>query len=331
MKIEESARKLESISTEFEDVTRSLKDIFSELELTREITPAEGSIQTDKYAASAVVLSEIEKLMRQAANPDEITVAVQLAKIGEKTRIGLPGGAVMSQQELAWTRENPGEEAPGNLFYQLAQDQLQSGDGMAFTYDLYEVSDSFTASLRKNLKRELGEEIGEIASKIKLGEFLPEKRVTTLATLKLPDADVSKRIAKKFKAAGVTCDQEGRLHGIYTNVTEKVAIAHGPVNEIEEKASDNEEAKGMRVKSFQELLELARRTAESAKTYDNFRDYNRDRPEWFDGVRNPSFTWGLSRAAERLKQYVLKRDTYKEGARMSQQNTTSSKSRDMAS
>jgi hypothetical protein len=331
MKIEESARKLERISTEFEDVTQSFKDIFSELEITREITPAEGSIQTDKYAAAAVVLSEIRELMQQAANPDEITVAVQLAKIQDKIRIGLPGGAVMSQQELAWTRENPGEEAPGNLFYQLAQDQLQIGDGMAFTYDLDEVSDSFTASLRKTLKRELGEEIGDIASEIELGEFLLEKRVTTLATLELPDANVSERIAKKFKAAGVTCDEEGRLHGIYTNVTEKVAIAHGPVKEIEEKASDTEEAKGMRVKSFQELLELAKRTAESTDTYKKFRVHYPDRPEWFDGVRNPSFTWGLSLAAERLKHYVLRRDTYKEGARMSQQNTTRPNSRDMAS
>jgi len=314
MKFQESAAKLEQIARGFNDATTSLAQIFSELKLTSGITAPEASMSTAKYAASAALISQIETVMQQAANPDSITVAIQLAKIQEKIRIALPGGAVMSQEELEWVKANAGQSAPGNLFYVLAQEQLRSSDGLCFRYNMDLASANFTDSLRANLKRELGEEIGDVASKITLGTFLPGERVTTLATLKLPDADISKRIAEKLADRGLTCDEHGTIRGVYTKVMEKVAVAHGPIETIELHATDNAEAKGIRVKSLGELLELSKKTAESAATYSNFKNFYEDR-HGTDGVRNPSTTWGLSLLATWLMEKVVALDPYKEGPR----------------
>src|SRR5690606_22688177 len=100
MEIEESVNKLIKIEEGFKDATTSLEQIFSDLKLTRDpAIPIENAISTTKIAASAAIFLEQEEMMRQAANPDRITVAVQLAINGGKTRIGLAGGAVLSDQE----------------------------------------------------------------------------------------------------------------------------------------------------------------------------------------------------------------------------------------
>jgi hypothetical protein len=222
----------------------------------------------------------------------------------------------MSQEELKWVKANAGQSAPGNLFYVLAQEQLMSSDGLCFRYNMELASANFTDSLRANLKRELEEEIGDVASKITLGTFLPGERVTTLATIKLPNAHISKQIAEKLADRGLTCDEDGTIRGVYTKVTEKVAVAHGPIETIELHATDNAEAKGIRVKSLGELLELSKQTAESAATYSNFKNFYRDR-HGTDGVRNPSTTWGLSLLATWLRENVVALDPYKEGPRTS--------------
>ena len=95
---------------------------------------------------------------------------------------------------------------------------------------------------------------------------------------------------------------------------EKVAVAHGPIETIELHATDNAEAKGIRVKSLGELLELSKKTAESAATYSNFKNFYEDR-HGTDGVRNPSTTWGLSLLATWLMEKVVALDPYKEGPR----------------
>src|SRR5690606_16717233 len=103
---------------------------------------------------------------------------------GGKTRIGLAGGAVLSDQEREWIAANPNTEAPGNLFYHLMEEQLKSGSDLQFDYDLEMGSPSylgFQDNLGRNLVREFGEELGaNAASLVRLGCFLPGERITTL-------------------------------------------------------------------------------------------------------------------------------------------------------
>lgn len=317
MKYQESAAKLEKLEAGFKDTTRSFERIFEHLKLVTPVAIPYGAPQTAKYAASAAIVSEMSDLMREAANPDSIQVAVQLAKIGDKIRLGLPGGALLSREEMQWMSDpkNAGTPAPGNLFYHLAQDQLSSKGEMGFTYDVALASSSFQGSLRANLKREIGEELSEEAAKrVSISEFLPGERTTTLATTKLPCADASRLIAAKLADKGVTIDDKGTLRGVYTVVTERVAAAHAPLTEISALAKDNEEAKGVRVKTLKEMLALSYMTTDSAETFRNFKEYYQDR-HGSDGVRNPSTTWGLALLTGWLKDLVIAADPYREGAR----------------
>lgn len=318
MKFHESAKRLEQIESGFNDATVSLTQIFGDLKLTSDVQVPEYAPRTEKYAASAALISEISQVMRQASeSPDSITVAIQLAKIGDKVRIGLPGGAILSVQELNWmaASENAGKVAPPNLFYLLAQDQLAHSGDIKFSYDLDLASARFGELLQSNLARELGEELGEGAARqVVLGDFLAGDRTTTLSSIKLPDAATSKEIALQLHERGVTLDDKGSLRGIYTTVTEKVAVAFGPLGEIESLATNNEEAKGMRVKPLAELLAISRQTAESVETFRDFKQHHSER-HGSDGIRNPSTTWGLGLLAGWLKEQIIGADTYREGPR----------------
>jgi len=67
---------------------------------------------------------------------------------------------------------------------------------LRFTYDLNLAATSFTESIRRNLLRELREELGGAAAEeVQFGGFLSGERITTLRTLKLPDSDASREIA----------------------------------------------------------------------------------------------------------------------------------------
>lgn len=317
MKFQESAAKLEKLEAGFKDTTKSFEGIYEALKLVTPVEIPNGAPHTSKYAASAAIVSEMADLMREAANPDTIQVAVQLAKIGDKFRLGLPGGALLSREEMQWMRDprNAGTPAPGNLFYLLAQDQLSSGGEMKFSYNVNLASSSFQGSLRANLKREIGEELSEEAAKrVSISEFLPGERTTTLSTVKLPCVDASKLIAAKLADNGVTVDDKGTLRGVYTVVIERVAAAHAPLTEISALAKDNEEAKGVRVKTLKEMLELSYRTTDSVDTFQHFKEYYQDR-HGSDGVRNPSTTWGLELLTGWLKGLVIAADPYREGAR----------------
>jgi 8-oxo-dGTP pyrophosphatase MutT (NUDIX family) len=311
MRFQETVDKFEKIADGFRDATTSLTQIFSDLKLISDVSIGDGAPSTSKFAASAAIISELEIVMQQAANPDAVEVAIQLAKIGPKVRIALPGGAVMSNEELNWVATNIDTYAPPNLFYVLAQEQLLSGAELGFNYDLNLASSNFTQSLRTNLKRELGEELGEeAASKVTVNSFLPGERVTTLSTLKLPNVDFSKIIAERLESRGVTCAEDGTLKGIYTKVTEKVAVAHGPLTDIENLATANLEAKGMRVKTLGELLDISKKSSESVQAFSDFKQHHSER-HGSDGIRNPSTTWGLGLLATWLKEQVISADTYK--------------------
>jgi hypothetical protein len=77
-------------------------------------------------------------LIREAANPDTIQVAVQLAKIGDKIWLGLLGGELLSRKDMQWMAEpkNAGAAAPEYCSYLLAQGQLSSAREMKFSYDV---------------------------------------------------------------------------------------------------------------------------------------------------------------------------------------------------
>ena len=311
MKFQESADQLQKIADGFNDATTSLAQIFSDLKLISDIPIEYGAPSTSKFAASAAIISELEVAMQQAANPETVEVAIQLAKIGSKVRIALPGGAIMSKEELDWAATNSDQQAPANLFYVLAQQQLLNGEELGFNYDLSLASSNFTRSLRANLKRELGEELGEeAASKVTFNTFLPGERITTLATLKLPSTEDARKIGSFLESRGVTCTEDGTLKGIYTKVTEKVAVAHGPLGQIENLATTNVEAKGMRVKTLGELLEISKKTSGSIQDFSDFKQQHSER-HGSDGIRNPSTTWGLGLLATWLKDKVLSADTYK--------------------
>jgi len=317
MRYQESAARLEKLQAGFKDTTKSFEMIYEGLKLVTPVEIPQGAPQTAKYAASAAIVSEMTDLMREAANPDSIQVAVQLAKIGDKIRLGLPGGALLSREEMQWINDpkNAGTPAPGNLFYLLAQDQLASTGELKFSYDVNLASSSFQGSLRSTLKREIGEELSQEASeRVSIREFLPGERTTTLSTVKLPSVDSSRLIAGKLVDKGVTIDDNGTLRGVYTVVTERVAAAHAPLSEIATLAKDNEEAKGVRIKTLKEMLELSYRTTDSIETFQNFKGYYQDR-HGSDGVRNPSTTWGLALLTGWLKSLVIAADPYREGAR----------------
>jgi len=317
MRFQESVAKLEKLQAGFEDTTKSFGQIYEALKLVTPVEIPNGAPHTAKYAASAAIVSEMADLMREAANPDTIQVTVQLAKIGDKIRLGMPGGALLSREEMQWINNpaNAGAPVPGNLFYLLAQNQLSSAGEMNFSYDVNLASANFQTSLRTNLKREIGEELSEDAAKrVSIREFLPGERTTTLSTVKLPSADASRLIAAKLADRGVSIDDKDTLRGVYTVVTERVAVAHAPLSEISALAKDNEEAKGVRVKSLKEMLELSYRTTDSVDTFKNFKNYYHDR-HGSDGVRNPSTTWGLALLTGWLKNLVIAADPYREGAR----------------
>ncbi len=314
--IEKSVADLEALEAKFDEATTGLTEIMREQGYLTDTQVPDNAVQTSKYAASAGILSDIETVMQEAANPSNVRIAVQLAKIGDKARICFPGGALLSEQELTWMESHQDQDAPGHLFYILAQDQLVEKGELNFSYDFSTASPSFSAKLRSDLLRELGEEAGEeAASKITLKEFLPGERVTTLSAIGLPDSEVSKEIATKLASRGVTLNDKGRLQGVYTNVTEKVAVATGgDLSEIERLATDNEkETKGMRVKSLGELAIISLQTSESVDAFDNFKNLHGD-PHGTDGMRNPSATWGLSLVTAWLKEQVKKQDTYKDGS-----------------
>ena len=315
MKFQEVVARLEKIEAGFEDTTRSLTQIFKGLKLIKSVDIPETAPSTAKFAASAAITSEVAELMREAANPDSVQVAIQLGKIGDKVRLALPGGAMLSQEELAWMRDpsNAGGPVPANLFYALAQEQLLKNGNLSFAYDIDLASSSFQDSLRKNLQRELGEELSsEAVERITLGAFLPGQRTTTLASVKLPDQQASREIAERLADRGVQLDESGSLRGVYTVVTEKVAVAHAPLESIEALSKDNAEAKGIRVKTLQEMLDLSYKTSDSEHVYQNFKQYYSDR-HGSDGVRNPSTTWGLKLFTQWLKELVVRSDPYRDG------------------
>lgn len=319
IRYQEAAARLEKIEAGFDDATESLTQIFSNLKLTRSIEIPEGAPNTEKYAASAAITSEMADLMKEAANPDSVQVAILLGKIGDKVRLALPGGAMQSIEEINWCmdRANADTAPPGNLFYSLAQEQLLSTGRLDFSYEVCRASENFQANLRTTLKREIGEELSsEALARIQLSSFLTGDRRTTLSTVKLPDEVISGLIARKLDSFGVQMDNKGVLSGVYTVVTERVAVAHGPLKDISHLAKENEEAKGIRVKTLGEMLELSKKTAESEDTYTNFKKHHTDR-HGSDGVRNPSTTWGLKLLAGWIKGLVIASDPYREGARAS--------------
>jgi len=311
MRHQEVAKKLDQMSAGFHDATNSLTQIFTDLKLIRQVDIPPQAPQCIKLAASAALVSETEQLMQEAANPDLITVATQLAKIGDKIRIALPGGAVLSSQERAWIKdpENAGKLAPPNLFYILAQEQLSTSAALKFDYASLPADTGFEASLKGNLRRELGEELGrQAADEVRLGSFLPGSRQTTLATLKLPDQSIATRIAEALADVGVTIDPQGTLHGIYTTVSERVAVGHAPLGVLARSAEDNTEAAGVRVRTLRDLLELSKKTAESEESYLNFRKLHGSTSNGYDGIRNPSTTWGLALLTEWIRDQVIAAD-----------------------
>ncbi|NLF25912.1 MAG: hypothetical protein GX589_09690 [Deltaproteobacteria bacterium] len=317
MYFQESAKRLEQLSEGFKDATTSLTQIYSDLKLVRSIEISNEAPCSVKYAASAAIIADVQEAMREACTaPDNLDVAVQLVKIKDKVRIGLAGGAVISDQERDWIADpaNLGKATPPNLFYILAQEQLSKGE-FNFSYDLDLASSGFTRSLRANLLRELSEELGsDAAEQVTFGTFLPEERTTTLSTITLPDAQASQKIAEELAGRGVGITDKGALTGIYTVVTEKVAVAHAPLDKIEATAEENSEAKGMRVKSLGELLQLSKQSSASVESYQNFKRLHSDR-HGSDGIRNPSTTWGLRLLTEWLRDKVIEADPYREGPR----------------
>jgi hypothetical protein len=307
MQHQQVAKRLDEINAGFENATRSLAQIFEDLALTRRIEIPSNAPQCTKLAASAALVSDMEQLMREASNPDLIQVGMQLAKIGDRVRYAFAGGAVLSQQEQAWIQDpaNSGRDVPPNLFYILAQRQLAESGALAFDYADDPAVNGFDISLRKNLIRELGEELGaKAAQQVSVGEFMPGMRLTTLATLKLPDMSVARSIADALSQVGVTIDQDGTLRGIFTTVSERVAVAHAPLADIARYAENNTEAKGVRVRTLRDLLELAKKTADSKESFTNFKAIYGDGPN-YDGIRNPSTTWGLALLARWIRDRVI--------------------------
>lgn len=317
MNYQESARKFEQLENGFADATTSLTQILTDLGFIKNDISVADAPHAIKYAAAAAIIEDLEVSMKEAAAPENLRVAVQLIKIGEKLRICLPGGAVTSQQEKAWIDhiDNSGVPVPQNLFYIIAQGQLEAKGELNFTYEEELTSASFSSNLAANLRRELREEAGEqSASNIELSEFFPGQRTTTINGIQLPDPEICSRIAEKLADRGVDIRDGNKLSGIFTTVVEKVALAHGNLSRIEALAVDTVEAAGIRVKTLGELLEISLRTAESEEAFRNFRKVHGTEGA-YDGIRNPSATWGLQQLAQNLKYKVIASDTYKEGPR----------------
>ncbi|HMO02292.1 MAG TPA: hypothetical protein PKD37_06450 [Oligoflexia bacterium] len=197
------------------------------------------------------------------------------------------------------------------------QDYLVRGEDPKFTYNEIKAGQSFTASLKSNLIRELGEELGAQATEmLQFQAFLPSWRETTLMSVTLPDADrVAQQIAVHFPDREVSIDDKKNLRGIYTTVKERVAVVFADFLErLEQLATDNIESKGVIARSIGWLLEVAKKTTESVETYKNFQEkYPHYVYGAHDGVRNPSTTWGLGLLLNWLMDRVIESDPYKDG------------------
>ncbi|MGI6523879.1 MAG: hypothetical protein ACOX2O_01085 [Bdellovibrionota bacterium] len=325
IRFEEVVMKLGNLREGFANIERSMHEIFKEGGLLRENKAIpEGSVAVKKIAASAAILSN--QIEEQINTPGAIEIGVQIAKIGkvgeEKFRFCFPGGGVLSDQELAWIKANPNREAPQNLFYILAQEQLKNMGKLCFTYNNMEGEgcSAFLKKLQENLERELSEEMGKDVEKlVRIKKFLSEERETVLTAMGLPDSVIAREIAEKLQDRGVTQDEKGTLHGIYTTVIERIAVAESDqLWRIAARSGSNEEQRGMTVKTLKELLEIGERSAENLKAYLNYDIVHCDQYEKDGGVsgfRNPSFAWGLKQVVAYLENSVKEADPYKEGAR----------------
>jgi hypothetical protein len=273
--------------------TENLTNIFRNKGLISSPTAIpEFAPNCEKLAISAVII-DIEKAMQMASKtPENIIVAMQLGKVGDKIKLALPGGAILSEQEQRAIRERyQGQTPPSNLFYQLAQEQLIDSETLSFSYPNDLIATSFTGMLRNNLTRELNEEMGAVAAKqVQINQILADERTTVLKTMGLPDSNKSNEIAEKLVAKEVRINEQGKLEGIYTTVKEQVAIVNGPVNLIEQDSNENEEAAGMKVFTLSQLVDISANSSKDVSNFDNYRKiYSADH----DGIRNPSTTWGL--------------------------------------
>jgi len=317
MKFQEAAAALDYLEAEFGSATRALAEIVRELGIVRPGELPHDAPQAVMHAAQAAITSPMGELLLQAANPALLPLAVQLSKDDGKIRLGLPGGGMLTDQERAWIEKpgNTGGPAPSNLFYQIAQEQLLSEGALRFSYSSELASATFQESLRGDLLREICEELGEeAASRITLGPLLDGEQRTNVAFMRLPSAQASRAIAESLSARGVSLDAAGRLRGIYTTIVERVAVAHGPLEEVALLSQDNEEAQGIEVKTLGEMREIAAKTSGSADSFLNFRK-RFPRSGGHDGIRSPSTTWALKLFAGWLRELVVKADPYREGAR----------------
>jgi hypothetical protein len=327
MRIDESLKICDATQQQLADHLGNMERIFTELKLIKpepDLSEVKGPT-ISKYAASAVI-ADSHTFSQLDTDPIDLKLAVQLNKQGEKIRVCFPGGAIQSEQETEWTTDpaNAGKPVPPNLFYMVAERELverasriapdasRLGE-LNFTYHL----DGFEDVLRRNLRRELGEELGGIADEVHIRDFLPGERRTVLTSIGLPSADRAGLIAERLAKFDVTPgERPGMLKGVYTTVVERAAAAQGDTSRLANLAEENSEAKGIMSISLRDFLTLCARTTETEKSYSNFKDYWRERgsEQHTDGIRNPSTIWAAQLFLGWLAETIKAQDTYRIGA-----------------
>ena len=85
-------------------------------------------------------------------------------------------------------------------------------------------------------------------------------------------------------------------------------MGHAPLDVLARSAESNTEAAGVRVRNMRDLLELSKKTAESEESYLNFRTLHGTTLNGYDGIRNPSTTWGLALLTEQIRDLVIAKD-----------------------
>jgi hypothetical protein len=82
-------------------------------------------------------------------------------------------------------------------------------------------------------------------------------------------------------------------------------MGHAPLEVLARSAENNTEAAGVRVHTMADLLEISKKTADSPESYLNFRKQHGSISNGYDGIRNPSTTWGLALLTEWIRDQVI--------------------------
>ena len=306
--------RLDEYRKEFQQVEIDLTQQFIDRGILKKTEVPEDAIHIQKYAASAAVSDTIPNVTKQLMqNPDDVRLGMQVVKANyggvEGRVLCFPGGGVMSAEEHDWIAAHPDVEIQGNFFYQLAQDSILETGRFDCHYPDWQNREcaALERTIVRNTLREFQEELGqEAASKITLEKIFDGARLSTLTTIKFPDAEKSAAIADKYAHLGVTYDGKVLTH-IYTTIEEYFGIASTPyLDTIAKAVEENDETFAFQVHDIPTILERGKRAVTEPGAHNNIGEYD---------LRNPSTAVAMVKLMEYFKSLIEGEDTYIEGPR----------------